>query len=215
MAIINSVAVGKARGKLGNIVFQSYGGRTFARQKNEKISTPASDAQIGVRNQCGNCNSAFSYLSGYLVNWTNQGSKSESLWNTFYRMTLNSYAKVRPFQANRAVNQLINLDLGKPNHIHIDSIILANVVGNVSNIKINFTVLAYEFQEDLQFYCMTKMTEGNFIHIQKRIVTLAEWNQGFMIFSFAQNYNCISFCYAQHPRGFSDNLLVSDYLVMP
>jgi len=214
MAIINSIAIGKGSGKLGNIVFQTYHGITIARQKNETISTPPTDAQKAVRIRCENCNSAYSFLKNFLANWTNQGKDFESLWNTFYRLTVNSYSPVRPFQSNRTVNSLINLDLGKPNHLHIDSIVLKGTTDGTATVRVNFTPLAYEFQEDLTLYIVTKQTTGGHIIFQQIPISILNWQDKFMDIEFELNYDFISGAYAQHPRGFSDNLAFSDYITL-
>jgi len=209
MARINSIALGKARGKIGNVVFQSYHGMTTARQKNETISIPPTQAQINVRKQCGNANSAWSYLKGFLENWTNQGKGYESLWNTFYRMTLDKYATTRPIQANRSVNMLFDGNFGKADNINIYSItkILQNNV--LWGVRVSFAVLAPEYQESLKMYVYVKELTGAVQGFRDVVITEENWTNGYIDIQFEDINIGIAAAYAQHFSGWSDNLLFS------
>jgi len=209
MAIINSIAVGKATGKIGNIVFQSYHGKTYARQRNTTISKPPTELQLGVRNQCGNANSAWLFLKNFLVNWTNQGNMYESAWNTFYRLTLNSYATTRPIQSNRSVNMLADLNIGSPNHINIYSLNSIFVNEVLWGVRVYFNVLVQEYQENLKMYVYVKELNGGVQAFRDVIISEEEWSAGFIDVQFEYINFGIACAYAQHFKGWSDNLVFS------
>ena len=51
MAIIDSVLVGKGRGKIGNVVLQGIKGQTVAKQLNPAPANPRTTLQTDSRNQ--------------------------------------------------------------------------------------------------------------------------------------------------------------------
>lgn len=64
MAIVNSVAIGKARNSIGNITYQTIKGRTIARQKPTNVYNPKTINQKRYRTQ-------FAYIVRY---WRERGS---------------------------------------------------------------------------------------------------------------------------------------------
>lgn len=86
MAIIDSVLVGKGRGKIGNVVLQGIKGQTVAKQLNPAPSNPRTVSQTNSRVQMSNTVMAWQFLSVFFAFAGALRKPLESTYNAFVRL---------------------------------------------------------------------------------------------------------------------------------
>ena len=89
MAIIDSVLVGKGRGKIGNVVLQGIKGQTVAKQLNPAPANPRTVSQTNSRAQMSNAVMAWQFLSVFFEYAGALRKPLESTYNAFIRMYKN------------------------------------------------------------------------------------------------------------------------------
>ena len=90
MAIINSVLTGKAKGKIGNIVLATVKGQTTAREYNPNPTYSDSAGQTLQRGRLRNAVLAWQFLNVFLQYAKPLAKSTESVYNAFIRMIVNS-----------------------------------------------------------------------------------------------------------------------------
>lgn len=83
MAIINSVLIGKGKGKVGNVVLSNLKGQTLMRSVPQKAKKPPTPEQINRRNMLSNSVTVYRIFKSYL-RFTNKARNGKSsIYNTF------------------------------------------------------------------------------------------------------------------------------------
>lgn len=85
MAIIQSILVGKGKGKIGNVVLSGLKGQTVAKQLNSSPSNPRTVAQTDNRIQMANAVLAWQFLAMFMSNAKGLRKPLESVYNAFVR----------------------------------------------------------------------------------------------------------------------------------
>ena len=83
MAIINAIAMGKASGKLGNVVFSYYNKQTIARQRNYTRTKQPSLAQLIAQSKLKTTAMAWNFCAGFWDNILRSCDKVGSRYNWF------------------------------------------------------------------------------------------------------------------------------------
>ena len=122
MAIIDSVLVGKGRGKIGNVVLQGIKGQTVAKQLNPAPANPRTVLQTDSRNRMANTVLAWQFLAVFFEFAGALRKPLESTYNAFVRLYKNSAAgELAPFRAAAANDALLTYQFAG-NWIKIDSL---------------------------------------------------------------------------------------------
>lgn len=95
MAIVRSLAIGKARNSAGNLTFQEYDGRTIAREKPVRVANPRTPAQMAQRAKLTNLVNAWRNQFVALKKFFTVTGPHQSEFNAFTRLNM-PYAEV-PF----------------------------------------------------------------------------------------------------------------------
>lgn len=90
MAIIQSILVGKGKGKIGNVVLSNLKGQTVAKQLNSAPSNPRTVAQTDNRVKMANAVLAWQFLSLFMAPAKGLRKPLESVYNAFVRTVKNS-----------------------------------------------------------------------------------------------------------------------------
>ena len=101
MAIIQSILVGKGKGKIGNVVLSNLKGQTVAKQLNSSPSNPRTVAQTDNRVKMANAVLAWQYLSIFFANAKGLRKPLESVYNAFIRTIKSSMHDV--LDSSRAI----------------------------------------------------------------------------------------------------------------
>lgn len=90
MAIIQSILVGKGKGKIGNVVLSGLKGQTVAKQLNSSPSNPRTVAQTENRVKMANAVLAWQFLANFMSFAKGIRKPLESVYNAFVRTVVNS-----------------------------------------------------------------------------------------------------------------------------
>ena len=85
MAIIQSILVGKGKGKIGNVVLSGLKGQTVAKQLNSSPSNPRTVAQTANRVKMANAVLAWQFLAQFFSYAKGLRKPLESVYNAFIR----------------------------------------------------------------------------------------------------------------------------------
>ena len=94
MAIIQSILVGKGKGKIGNVVLSGLKGQTVAKQLNSNPSNPRTVAQTDNRVKMANAVLAWQFLSLFFASAKGLRKPLESVYNAFVRIVKSSMREV-------------------------------------------------------------------------------------------------------------------------
>lgn len=94
MAIISSVLTGKAKGKIGNIVLATVKGQTTAREYNPNPTYSDSAGQTLQRGRLRNAVMAWQFLNIFLQYAKPLAKSTESVYNAFIRLIVNSLPEI-------------------------------------------------------------------------------------------------------------------------
>lgn len=94
MAIIQSILVGKGKGKIGNVVLSGLKGQTVAKQLNSSPSNPRTVAQTDNRVKMANAVLAWQFLSMFFASAKGLRKPLESVYNAFVRTVKNGLSDV-------------------------------------------------------------------------------------------------------------------------
>ena len=102
MAIVRSIALGKARNSAGNLTFQVYGGQTIAREKPVSVKNPRTPAQMAQRARMTNLVNAWRNQFVTLKKFFTSHGPRLSEFNSFTRLNM-PYAETPFVDENGAV----------------------------------------------------------------------------------------------------------------
>lgn len=90
MAILDSILVGKGRGKIGNVVLSVNKGQTVAKQLNSSPANPRTDGQVMSRYRMCNIVLAFQFLAVFFSDAKALRKPLESIYNAVVRLYKNA-----------------------------------------------------------------------------------------------------------------------------
>jgi hypothetical protein len=122
MAIIQSILVGKGKGKIGNVVLSNLKGQTVAKQLNSSPSNPRTVAQTDNRIKMANAVLAWQFLANFMSNAKGLRKPLESVYNAFVRMVKNGLPDVLQESRSEAAAAALRLNLLFGNWFTIDSV---------------------------------------------------------------------------------------------
>lgn len=149
MAIINSIAFGKARGKIGNVIFQSYFKKTIARQKNTSISKPPTSSQLIQQRKFKVTCQAWNYCGHIYQTISKEAKSGETMFNWFIK-NFNYAASHSVYDNDRlAFNSFSQRVYLQSSKINIYSVETVNVVPHSGETLIKFSNLGIFADDDI------------------------------------------------------------------
>ena len=94
MAILQSVLTGKAKGKVGNLVLATVKGQTTAREYNPNPTYSDTAGQKLQRGRLANAVMAWQFLNIFLQYAKPLAKSTESVYNAFIRLIVNSLPEI-------------------------------------------------------------------------------------------------------------------------
>lgn len=132
MAIIQSILVGKGKGKIGNVVLSNLKGQTVAKQLNSNPSNPRTVAQTANRVKMANAVLAWQFLSDFMSNAKGLRKPLESVYNAFVRGVVNNMGSVLAGSRALAAKSALELEKFSGNWFKVSIIGVANGTITVS-----------------------------------------------------------------------------------
>lgn len=220
MALINSIALGKASGKLGNVIFQSYQKKTVARQKNSTISTEPSDLQLKQQRAFLNNVRAFTYLEPFLQFWKPRDFPLLNKYQAFIKFTNSFYSRSIPTKGFLAVRALRNQSFGKVTTTELLKLELDEVVDNIASIKVSLKYLLSQPENEMLLCVLCQQVdnpEDPFPAIKTVYrnveVRIEDWDRGFCLVEFDDINPNFIIAYTYNFGTFSDNLIFSEIII--
>lgn len=173
MAIIDSVLVGKGRGKIGNVVLQGIKGQTVAKQLNPAPANPRTTAQTDSRNQMANTVLAWQFLSVFFAYAGALRKPLESTYNAFVRLFKN-YANSALLSSRAAAAQsALNSYLFAGNWIQITGLVDGGV-----DTTLNFNTGGLPFIAGSKLRVIGIDLSGQAFVVGETAITEAMWSAG-------------------------------------
>lgn len=117
MAIINSVALGKSRGKIGNIVTATLKGQVIAKERNYSPANPKTELQVNSRGKMSNAVLAWQFLALFFSMAMALRKSTESTYNAFVRYAKNFFPAAIAASRPQAAYLLAGVELFSGNWI--------------------------------------------------------------------------------------------------
>lgn len=120
MAIIQSILVGKGKGKIGNVVLSGLKGQTVAKQLNSSPLNPRTTAQTDNRVKMANAVLAWQFLSLFFASAKGLRKSLESVYNAFVRTVKNGLSDALYESRAQAGAEALKLNLFNGNWFSIN-----------------------------------------------------------------------------------------------
>lgn len=213
MAIVNSIALGKARGTLGNVVFQYYNRKQIARQKNDTISVPPSSAQVANRYRVGHVNTAYQFLDGYLSHFNVIECKGLSRWQWFFRLFRPLCANHKLISSAYTFASFVATSVGTAYEILIQDITAHITFDSVSGVDVAMQGIPYDPGSTFKLVVgYTKIGDYG-ISFQEVDLSIIDISSGVKYVEIDNDMFNVAFAYCYNSQtGLSSNFLFSDYL---
>ena len=117
MSIINSIVVGKAKGKVGNVVLVNLKGQQVMKSLNTSPANPKTPLQVASRSKMSNAVLAWQFLAVYLQYMSPLRKSTESTYNAFVRLSKSSFDAEVASSPSKAAQMLNDLNIGAGNFI--------------------------------------------------------------------------------------------------
>ena len=180
MAIIQSILVGKGKGKIGNVVLSGLKGQTVAKQLNSNPSNPRTVAQTANRVKMANAVLAWQYLANFMNNAKAIRKPLESVYNAFIRSTVNYMSTV--LLSSRCAAAVYALKLRKitGNWLNIAQL---EVEEDVITVAIGTAGIPYV--DGVRVRGIQLSVTGESQEVIDREVSLSEWNESSVSLPFS------------------------------
>ena len=216
MAITNSISLGKARGKLGNVIFQTYFGRTIVRSLNTSISGDPSDSQVAARLRVANGSRSWNVLQSFLAYWKPLSCDNLSIYNCYVKFLNKYFTSNYPVKGFQAIRELSEANEGRSRIINITSIKKLLPEDMPMGLQINFETLAFQNEYDITLYILAQQIinpqspSPTVIQIIRDVqISNTDWGNGYVWVEFEDIDIEFAIVYGRQANSYSDNILFS------
>ena len=176
MAIIKSVVLEEASGSIDGLVFYQLNGQQVVRSKAVDPYDPKTPAQLAQRAKIANMVFLYSYMSDFVQFRKAEKTQRESLYNLFGRIYTSSLNLPATKDFNTLLVYLKDKSFGTSNFIEITSIGDAR-----GSYKTRFNTLGIPWASGHSLIYGGKIVNEQSFYQYSRLITEAEWNQGWVI----------------------------------
>jgi hypothetical protein len=176
MATFNSVLIGKAKGKVGNVVLTAIKGQNIVKALNDKPANPRSVGQTDNRVQMSNAVLAYQYLAMFFAYATALAKSTESVYNAFIRLVKSGMSTALIASRVLAAKAALALDVFVGNWFSIVS-----VEDNVGESKFNITANGVPWVNTMRYVYVEFANDGSDFLILNDSVSQLEYDGGFII----------------------------------
>ena len=171
MAIIQSILVGKGRGKIGNVVLSSLNGQTVAKQLNSSPKNSRTDAQIANRVKMANAVLAWQFLANFMGNAKVLRKPLESVYNAFVRSVVSDMSTELSSTRIAAAKHALNLRKMSGNWVTIASFLIEQ-----DSVSVTIGTAGLPYVDGVRIRGIQMSVTGESQEVIDEEVSLAEWN---------------------------------------
>lgn len=150
MAVISSVLTGKAKGKIGNIVLATVKGQTTAREYNPNPTYSDSAGQTLQRGRLRNAVMAWQFLNIFLQYAKPLAKSTESIYNAFIRLIVNSLQEIAYATRAEAGAQALAELLYAGNYATVSLLTVS-----AGEVEVNFDTNYYPWQSGIKLVLLS------------------------------------------------------------
>lgn len=188
MAIIDSVLVGKGRGKIGNVVLQGIKGQTVAKQLNPAPSNPRTVLQTDSRNRMANVVLAWQFLSSFFTYAGALRKPLESVYNAFVRLYKSYVGNTLGYTRVGAAMHALSSFQFTGNWIQINDIVLT-----VAHTAVVFNTSGLPYVAGTHIQLIGIDSSGQAFTIANSEITETQWNaQSFSAAVLGSEYTAVA-----------------------
>lgn len=173
MAIIQSILVGKGKGKIGNVVLSGLKGQTIAKQLNSSPSNPRTVAQTENRVKMANAVLAWQFLAQFFSYAKGIRKPLESVYNAFVRTIVSDMQTVLATSRALAAAAALILEKFSGNWFTI-----AITAGASNPLDITFNASGVSWSPSYRIASIYFETASGNQIVLERALTEAEFNTG-------------------------------------
>lgn len=180
MAIIQSILVGKGKGKIGNVVLSGLKGQTVAKQLNSSPSNPRTVAQTANRVKMANAVLAWQFLANFMGYAKGLRKPLESVYNAFVRTVVNDMSTTLASSRHLAAALALGLNKFVGNWFNVA---ISAATGDVVTAEFSTSGLSWGDSYRIVFIYFSQ-TSG-LQKVFERELSLEEFQSGELSFSIA------------------------------
>lgn len=173
MAIINSIVMGKSRGKIGNVVTCNLKGQVVAKSRNYAPANPKTTLQTNSRAKMSNAVMAWQFLVTFMANAFAIRKPLESTYNAFVRLSKNLFSDAIADSGALALAAMSSFTFGLGNFV---SIVSGSLLGTTATITFETGGIPFVTGSKVRNISFIPATGQNVI--VDRAITEAEWLAG-------------------------------------
>lgn len=173
MAIIQSILVGKGKGKIGNVVLSGLKGQTVAKQLNSSPTNPRTVAQTGNRVKMANAVLAWQFLAQFFSEAKALRKPLESTYNAFVRSVKSGMLSALLLSRVEAAISALSYESIAGNWFGIS---LSNL--DQDEVKVTLSATGVAHSESMRVRGILLSSTSGEQSIVDRAITLVEFNAG-------------------------------------
>lgn len=181
MAIIQSILVGKGKGKIGNVVLSGLKGQTVAKQLNSSPSNPRTVAQTANRVKMANAVLAWQFLSQFFSYAKGLRKPLESVYNAFVRTVVKYMSDTLESSRLNAASYALDSSLFVGNWFAVQ---FGTVAAGSALVEFNSSGLSWA--SSYRVVCMSFNSTTGEQTIVERALTESEFSSGEVSFTSAE-----------------------------
>lgn len=170
MAIISSVLTGKAKGKIGNIVLATVKGQTTAREYNPNPTYSDTAGQTLQRGRLRNAVMAWQFLNIFLQYAKPLAKSTESVYNAFIRLIVNSLPEAPYANRSDAGAQALAEFSYAGNFVSVDSPVV-----DAGQIEVTFSTNYFPWSAGVKLYLLSYDTASGYRYLKVVDISEAQW----------------------------------------
>lgn len=191
MAIVDSIALGKSKGSIGNVTFYQLNGQTIARYRNTAPADPKTPAQLNQRTGMKNTVSAFSLMKEWAKGLISIKVGKQTYYNRYTSLMINVFNRVDYPTPLDVIKGTTSNGVATGNSIYLLRPKLEGTVIRIG-IDVNGNIFKSGYIVNLG---LIDTTENAFDLISKPI-TLTDWNNRYIDLDIIASLNYRTFSYA-------------------
>lgn len=210
MAIINSIVVEKAHGKIGNVVFNRIAGQDLAKQLPESRKRKSSPLQVTKQEKLSNTYKGYSLISLGLRGMKHYRRTKENIWNCFAR-NLNQYFTSDDYAIrSQCLEPLMGVKIG---YNATFDVFLVSKLGNTVTVSFNHSNDNL-YKNKYLLLCGWSLDHDGSITKEIKLTT-QHYNQKYVQFDFPYNVPDRCMVYAYTKNGQMCSTIQFRHIVVP